>query len=46
VFLVLLPCTDPLQHIVSRKHRKFAENDENWTQLDALLTQLERLPRI
>ncbi|KAK3303406.1 Dfp1/Him1, central region-domain-containing protein [Chaetomium strumarium] len=33
------------EHIVSRKHRKFAENDENWTQLDALLSQLKRVPR-
>ncbi|KAK4127241.1 hypothetical protein N657DRAFT_631100 [Parathielavia appendiculata] len=33
------------EHIVSRKHRKFAENDDNWTQLDALLAQLKRAPR-
>ncbi|KAK4241783.1 Dfp1/Him1, central region-domain-containing protein [Achaetomium macrosporum] len=33
------------EHIVSRKHRKFAENDENWAQLDALLSQLKRVPR-
>ncbi|KAJ3485452.1 hypothetical protein NLG97_g6815 [Lecanicillium saksenae] len=33
------------EHILSRKHRKFAENDENWTDLDALLSQLERPPR-
>ncbi|KAL2162071.1 hypothetical protein VTH06DRAFT_7856 [Thermothelomyces fergusii] len=33
------------EHIVSRKHRKFAENDENWAQLDALLSQLAREPR-
>ncbi|AEO64160.1 08bd25e4-aeb1-4cab-be31-257f0e3c9756 [Thermothielavioides terrestris] len=33
------------EHIVSRKHRKFAENDENWSQLDALLAQLKRVPR-
>ncbi|KUI69865.1 Hsk1-interacting molecule 1 [Cytospora mali] len=33
------------EHILSRKHRKFAENDENWSQLDALLGQLERLPK-
>ncbi|KAL3962605.1 hypothetical protein ACCO45_004128 [Purpureocillium lilacinum] len=25
------------EHILSRKHRKFAENDENWTELDQLL---------
>lgn len=30
------------EHIASRKHRKFAENDNNWTQLDDLLAQLER----
>ncbi|KAL6792458.1 hypothetical protein GGI42DRAFT_157751 [Trichoderma sp. SZMC 28013] len=33
------------EHILSRKHRKFAENDENWIELDALLTQLKRLPK-
>jgi hypothetical protein len=30
---------------MSRKHRKFAENADNWTALDALLSQLERAPR-
>ncbi|KAH6618002.1 Dfp1/Him1, central region-domain-containing protein [Chaetomium sp. MPI-SDFR-AT-0129] len=33
------------EHIVSRKHRKFAENNDNWTQLDSLLSQLRRVPR-
>ncbi|EGS19588.1 hsk1-interacting molecule 1-like protein [Thermochaetoides thermophila DSM 1495] len=33
------------EHIVSRQHRKFAENDANWVQLDALLAQLKRVPR-
>ncbi|KAG7286189.1 hypothetical protein NEMBOFW57_008495 [Staphylotrichum longicolle] len=33
------------EHILTRKHRKFAENDDNWSQLDALLSQLQRLPR-
>ncbi|KAL2260583.1 hypothetical protein VTK26DRAFT_5347 [Humicola hyalothermophila] len=33
------------EHIVSRTHRKFAENDENWAQVDALLAQLKRVPR-
>ncbi|KAK7731060.1 Cdc7p-Dbf4p kinase complex regulatory subunit [Cytospora paraplurivora] len=33
------------EHILSRKHRKFAENNENWAELDALLGQLERLPK-
>ena len=33
------------QHIVSRKHRKFADNNDNWAQLDALLNQLKRPPR-
>ncbi|KAK4453992.1 Dfp1/Him1, central region-domain-containing protein [Podospora aff. communis PSN243] len=32
-------------HILSRKHRKFADNDDNWAQLDALLGQLKRIPR-
>jgi regulatory subunit for Cdc7p protein kinase len=30
------------QHIQSRKHRKFATTQENWTELDALLVQLKR----
>ncbi|RFU81682.1 g1 s regulator [Trichoderma arundinaceum] len=33
------------EHILSRKHRKFAENDDNWIELDALLAQLKRMPR-
>ncbi|KAL2755910.1 hypothetical protein ACRALDRAFT_1076666 [Sodiomyces alcalophilus JCM 7366] len=33
------------EHIVSRKHRKFAENDDNWGELDELLTQLKRVPK-
>ncbi|KAG6071906.1 hypothetical protein E4U33_003432 [Claviceps sp. LM78 group G4] len=33
------------EHIVSRKHRKFAENDDNWTELDLLLEQLRRVPK-
>ncbi|PMB65287.1 Hsk1-interacting molecule 1 [Beauveria bassiana] len=33
------------EHIVSRKHRKFAESGDNWTDLDALLSQLERPSR-
>ncbi|EGX92692.1 G1/S regulator NimO, putative [Cordyceps militaris CM01] len=33
------------EHILSRKHRKFAENGDNWTDLDALLSQLERPAR-
>ncbi|KAK1836666.1 Dfp1/Him1, central region-domain-containing protein [Podospora conica] len=31
-------------HILARKHRKFADNNDNWAQLDALLGQLKRLP--
>jgi regulatory subunit for Cdc7p protein kinase len=31
-----------LQHIQSRKHRKFAEKLDNWQELDALLNQLAR----
>lgn len=34
-----------LQHIVSRKHRRFAENNDNWAELDALLTDLRRMPK-
>ncbi|KAI8631291.1 hypothetical protein F5Y19DRAFT_25798 [Xylariaceae sp. FL1651] len=33
------------EHIESKKHRKFAENDENWIELDDLLAQLERMPK-
>ncbi|KAI9743025.1 MAG: hypothetical protein M1818_003320 [Claussenomyces sp. TS43310] len=33
---------DEKQHILSRKHRKFAERADNWRELDALLRQLER----
>ncbi|KAK5626325.1 hypothetical protein RRF57_002040 [Xylaria bambusicola] len=33
------------EHIESQKHRKFAENDENWIELDDLLAQLERIPK-
>jgi regulatory subunit for Cdc7p protein kinase len=33
------------QHILSRKHRKFAENDDNWGELDSLLTQLKRVSK-
>lgn len=32
------------EHIQARTHRKFAENDENWDDLDRLLQQLERQP--
>lgn len=34
-----------MQHIASKKHRRFAENDKNWSELDALLGQLERVPK-
>ncbi|KAK4200818.1 Dfp1/Him1, central region-domain-containing protein [Triangularia verruculosa] len=33
------------EHILTRKHRKFAENDDNWVQLDSLLSLLKRRPR-
>ncbi|CAM1506451.1 Fc.00g060920.m01.CDS01 [Cosmosporella sp. VM-42] len=33
------------EHILSRKHRKFADNDENWVDLDSLLSQLKRAPK-
>lgn len=45
MFSILRIDTNRLQHIVSRTHRKFAENDDNWAQLDALLSQLKRIPR-
>ena len=35
--------TDHLwQHIVGRKHRKFALNRDHWKELDSLLAQLGR----
>ncbi|KAF4976172.1 hypothetical protein FZEAL_7130 [Fusarium zealandicum] len=33
------------EHILSRKHRKFADNNDNWTELDALLSQIKRMPK-
>ncbi|KAK1524203.1 Dfp1/Him1 [Colletotrichum costaricense] len=33
------------EHILTRKHRKFAENTDNWAELDDLLSQLGRVPR-
>lgn len=33
------------QHILSRKHRKFAENTDNWVELDDLLSHLKRIPK-
>ncbi|KAI1338482.1 Dfp1/Him1, central region-domain-containing protein [Xylariaceae sp. FL0016] len=32
-------------HIDSKKHRQFADDDENWVELDDLLSQLERIPK-
>jgi regulatory subunit for Cdc7p protein kinase len=44
-YLPLSIFANPWQHIASRPHRKFAENDDNWTQLDTLLSQIKREPR-
>ncbi|KAF4808510.1 Hsk1-interacting molecule 1 [Colletotrichum siamense] len=33
------------EHILTRKHRKFAENTDNWLELDELLGQLGRMPK-
>ncbi|KAI0026138.1 Dfp1/Him1, central region-domain-containing protein [Xylariomycetidae sp. FL0641] len=33
------------EHIESRKHRKFADDDENWLELDDLISRLERMPK-
>ncbi|KAI1373451.1 Dfp1/Him1, central region-domain-containing protein [Hypoxylon crocopeplum] len=33
------------EHIVSKKHRKFADDNENWLELDDLLSQLGRAPK-
>ncbi|KAK8120947.1 hypothetical protein PG999_005067 [Apiospora kogelbergensis] len=32
-------------HIASRKHRKFADNPDNWSELDDLLSELQREPK-
>jgi len=37
-----LPNTNLSQHVVSRKHRKFALTNDNWLELDQLLAQLDR----
>ena len=34
--------TDQAQHIASKKHRRFAANDENFEDLDNLLCMLQR----
>jgi regulatory subunit for Cdc7p protein kinase len=31
-----------IQHIKSKKHRKFADNDENFAQLDQVLARVRR----
>ncbi len=46
----MTPCvrsllTRRVQHVASRKHRKFAEDDENWAKLDVLLETLQRVPK-
>ncbi|KXJ97238.1 Dfp1/Him1, central region-domain-containing protein [Microdochium bolleyi] len=33
------------EHIVSRKHRRFADDNRNWVELDELLAQLQRVPK-
>lgn len=33
------------EHIESQKHRAFANDEENWVELDDLLAQLERIPK-
>ncbi|KAG9256905.1 Dfp1/Him1, central region-domain-containing protein [Emericellopsis atlantica] len=33
------------EHILSRKHRRFAENPSNWVELDDLLAELTRQPK-
>ncbi|KAL2870339.1 protein serine/threonine kinase activating protein nimO [Aspergillus lucknowensis] len=33
------------EHVMSRKHRKFAANGANWAELDLLLKQLTRTPK-
>ncbi|KAI1763366.1 Dfp1/Him1, central region-domain-containing protein [Hypoxylon sp. FL1150] len=33
------------EHILSKKHRKFAEDEENWLELDDLISQLQRVTK-
>ncbi|KAJ8106665.1 hypothetical protein ONZ43_g6986 [Nemania bipapillata] len=33
------------EHIESENHRKFADNEDNWVELDDLLAQLGRMPK-
>ncbi|KAI0174003.1 G1/S regulator [Pestalotiopsis sp. NC0098] len=33
------------EHILNRKHRRFADNDDNWGELDELLNELAREPK-
>lgn len=40
-----LTLTHHFKHILCRKHRKFADNSDNWTELDLLLEQLKRVPK-
>nr|POE49137.1 hsk1-interacting molecule 1 [Quercus suber] len=39
---IVITYTDTLQHCQSRKHRKFALTQDNWKELDDLLSQLKR----
>jgi regulatory subunit for Cdc7p protein kinase len=38
----LLAHVDLLQHVISRKHRKFAQNDGNFYEVDAVLYRVQR----
>lgn len=37
---MLMTC--PLQHVLTSKHRRFAQNPKNWIELDELLTKITR----
>ena len=41
-----LTCSGRSQHVVARKHRKFAMNNSNWTELDSLLSRIDRPMRV
>jgi regulatory subunit for Cdc7p protein kinase len=40
--LRFLTLADSFQHVLSKKHRKFAVTADHWLELDQLLAQLSR----
>jgi regulatory subunit for Cdc7p protein kinase len=42
VLPIVISFSDPMQHIASRKHRKFAVDEANFLQLDYILSRVRR----